>query len=146
MKQSFRITRLAFSLALFALLALPATPLAADDDARCGDKIKKKEVTVYEVDFRYEKEGAEKVLAEHGVALEEVEVDTVQAERSIVKEARVRAADMGCPYVIVGPEKEEVLAIRYESSPGGAAIPREIKGYRALVVYAREADEQPGDG
>lgn len=126
----------ALCFAFVALVSAPGAARADDDEVRCGDKIKKKDVTVYEIDFHYENEASEKVLAEHGVALEEVLVDTVQSDRKVAKEALARAARMGCPYVVVGPQKEEVVAIRYESRGGGAATPREVKAYRALVVYA----------
>lgn len=133
-----------FCLAWLLCLLVPLVPVALHADAgqegHCGDKIKKKEVTVYEMELTYAEKAIEEVEKEHGVHLQEVAVETLQADRNIVKEARVQAAQRGCPYAIVGQQEERVVSIRYEASrAGSASLPVENKVFRALVMFAEEA-------
>jgi hypothetical protein len=130
------MTRL-MSLALLCLV-LCSAPVMAEEAPRCGPKLKKKEVTVYEVgEFQVPAYALREVQEQHGQALHEVLTETVQADRNAAKEARRRAAAMGCPYVVVGPQEELVVSIRYEAGrTGTASLPVEEKVYRARVVFA----------
>lgn len=140
--------RLALLLALGLGLVMVAPVLATDDDPRCGPEIKKKQVTMLEVEAQKPLSVLEELEAEEGM-----DFDVIVSEEVVVtsgkpqKKALRLAADRGCPYLIVGEMRERPTGRMIEErgrSAGNLPIYREEvhKIVDALFAVVRTPEEE----
>ncbi len=137
-------TALVLALGLGLVMAAPA--FAADDDPRCGPEIKKKQVTMLEVEARKPLSVLEELEAEKGM-----DFDVIVSEEVVVtsgkpqKKAQRLAADRGCPYLIVGEMRERPTGRMLEDrgrSAGNLPIYREEVHKVVEALFAVEAEPE----